>query len=104
MNPARILTVCMAAMLAGGSAASDADPAAGKNAPEPAQGIEARVRELTGADAAEYMYARGDTVDFQLGTDPNADELRAEADKGDLRLSIGNFQGEAHLHPRLPPS
>jgi len=48
---------------------------------------------VNGADAPEYMYARGDTVDFQLGTDPNADELRTEAVKGDLRLSIGNFKG-----------
>ena len=56
-----------------------------------------RVKDTTpwvnGADAPEYMYARGDTVDFQLGTDPNADELRTEAVKGDLRLSIGNFKG-----------
>ena len=48
MNPARILTVCMAAMLAGGSAALAADPAAGKNAPAP--GIAAKVQALTGAE------------------------------------------------------
>ena len=45
-----------------------------------------------GADSPEFMYARGDTVDFQLGTDPEADENRAEAAMGDLRLSIGNFR------------
>jgi hypothetical protein len=39
------------------------------------------------------MYVSGDTVDFQLGTDPNADPNRAEAVAGDLRLSIGNFEG-----------
>ena len=49
---------------------------------------------INGADSPEFMYARGDTVDFQLGTDPEADENRAEAAKGDLRLSIGNFRGK----------
>lgn len=39
------------------------------------------------------MYIGGDTVDFQLGTDAHADKTRGEAVKGDLRLSIGNFQG-----------
>jgi len=49
---------------------------------------------INGADSPEFMYARGDTVDFQLGTDPEADENRAEAAKGDLRLSIANFRGK----------
>ena len=48
---------------------------------------------VNGADAPEFMYARGDTVDLQLGTDPNADPKRADPVKGDLRLSIGNLQG-----------
>ena len=39
------------------------------------------------------MYTGGDTVDFQLGTDPKAAKDRREAVLGDLRLSIGNFQG-----------
>jgi hypothetical protein len=39
------------------------------------------------------MYTSGDTVDFQLGTDPAADPKRGQAVRGDLRLSIGNFQG-----------
>jgi hypothetical protein len=47
-----------------------------------------------GADSPEFMYARGDTMDFQLGTDPEADENRAEAAMGDLRLSIGDFRGK----------
>ena len=42
----------------------------------------------------EQMYTSGDTVDFQLGTDPKADKKRDEAVEGDLRLSIGNFQGQ----------
>jgi hypothetical protein len=46
------------------------------------------------ADAAE-MYQGGDTVDFQLGTNPGADKKRAEATLGDLRLSIGNLKGQA---------
>jgi len=49
---------------------------------------------VNSADAPEYMYTRGDTVDLQLGTDPAADRNRTEPVKGDLRLSIGNFRGE----------
>jgi hypothetical protein len=40
------------------------------------------------------MYLGGDTVDLQLGTRPMADAKRSEAAEGDLRLSIGNFQGK----------
>ncbi len=49
---------------------------------------------VNGADAAEFMYARGDTVDFQLGANPAADPKRREAGKGDFRLSIGPFKGK----------
>jgi outer membrane protein assembly factor BamB len=49
---------------------------------------------LNAAQVPEQMYTGGDTVDFQLGTDPKADRKRDEAVKGDLRLSIGNFQGK----------
>jgi hypothetical protein len=49
---------------------------------------------VNGADAPEFMYARGDTVDLQIGTDAAADPKRREPGKGDLRLSIGNFRGE----------
>ena len=49
---------------------------------------------VNGSDAPEFLYARGDTVDLQLGTAPAADPKRAEPVKGDLRLSIGNFQGQ----------
>ncbi len=48
---------------------------------------------INGADDPVGMYARGDTVDFQIGTDPGADPKRRSAVLGDLRLSIGNFQG-----------
>jgi len=48
---------------------------------------------INGADAPEFMYARGDTVDFQLGTDAAANPDRAEPVRGDLRLSIGNLNG-----------
>ena len=41
-----------------------------------------------------HLYFSGDTVDFQLGTDPKADAKRGEAARGDLRLSIGPFQGQ----------
>ena len=47
---------------------------------------------VNGADAPEFMYARGDTVDLQLATDPQAKKDRTEAGPGDLRLSIGPFQ------------
>ena len=49
------------------------------------------------------MYIGGDTVDFQLATDPAADPKRAEAARGDLRLSIGPFQGkpQAVLYRRV---
>jgi len=40
------------------------------------------------------MYAKGDTVDFQLGTDPKADPKRAQAVLGDFRLSIGDPLGK----------
>ncbi|HEY3322147.1 MAG TPA: PQQ-binding-like beta-propeller repeat protein [Planctomycetota bacterium] len=49
---------------------------------------------VNGADAPEFLYARGDTVDLQLGTDPAAKADRNEAVLGDLRLSIGPFQGK----------
>ncbi|HUT32340.1 MAG TPA: PQQ-binding-like beta-propeller repeat protein [Planctomycetota bacterium] len=48
---------------------------------------------VNGAEAPEFLYAGGDTVDFQLGTDPKADPKRGEAALGDLRLSIGPFKG-----------
>jgi len=49
---------------------------------------------INGASDPVEMYARGDTVDFQIGADPEADPKRDEAVLGDLRLSIGNFQGK----------
>ena len=48
---------------------------------------------VNGAEAPEFLYAHGDTVDFQLGTDPKADPKRGEPVLGDLRLSIGSFRG-----------
>ncbi|MCY3017696.1 MAG: hypothetical protein NTW87_01515 [Planctomycetota bacterium] len=49
---------------------------------------------VNGAKDISQMYAGGDTVDLQLGADPAADPKRDKAAKGDLRLSIGNFQGK----------
>ncbi|HEY3323479.1 MAG TPA: hypothetical protein VGP72_23700 [Planctomycetota bacterium] len=49
---------------------------------------------VNGAKDISQMYAGGDTVDLQLGSDPAADPKRDKAAKGDLRLSIGNFQGK----------
>ncbi len=49
---------------------------------------------LNGADAPEFMYTRGDSVDLQLGTDSAAPKDRKDAALGDLRVSIGPFQGK----------
>jgi hypothetical protein len=49
---------------------------------------------VNGADAPEFLYARGDTVDLQLATDPKADKNRAEGVLGDMRISIGPFGGK----------
>ena len=49
---------------------------------------------VNGASDSAQMYAMGDTVDFQLATDLNADPKRTEAVMGDLRISIGNLKGE----------
>ena len=46
------------------------------------------------AGLPEFLYCKGDTVDFQLGADPKADPNRDKAGPGDLRLSIGNFKGK----------
>jgi hypothetical protein len=58
---------------------------------------------VNGADAAPYLYARGDTVDVQIGTDPGLNPKRSEAGRGDLRLSIGSFKGKptAVLYRRI---
>ena len=49
---------------------------------------------INGATEPAVLYASGDTVDFQIGTDPKADKQRAKPVLGDLRLSIGSFQGK----------
>jgi hypothetical protein len=49
---------------------------------------------VNGADAPEFLYARGDTVDLQLATDPKADPKRNDPGLGDIRISIGPFQGK----------
>jgi len=48
---------------------------------------------VNGADDVAYLYASGDTVDFQVATDAKADPGRDKAVRGDLRISIGNFNG-----------
>ncbi len=48
---------------------------------------------VNGAEVPESMYVGGDTVDFQMATDPKADPKRGQPMLGDLRLSIGNFKG-----------
>jgi len=45
------------------------------------------------AGLPEFLYCKGDAVDFQIGADPKADKNRGEAAAGDLRLVIGNFKG-----------
>ena len=48
-----------------------------------------------GAADVKMMYVGGDTVDFQVGANPQADSKRSDAVEGDMRLSIGPFQGRA---------
>ncbi|MDQ2733004.1 MAG: hypothetical protein M3Y56_15210, partial [Armatimonadota bacterium] len=48
---------------------------------------------VNAATDPSQLYIGGDTVDFQLGTDPKADPKRGEAVLGDLRLSIGSLNG-----------
>ncbi len=40
------------------------------------------------------LFKTGDSVDFQIGTDPGAKANRSKAEKGDLRLLIAPFQGK----------
>ncbi len=49
---------------------------------------------VNGATEAANLYACGDTVDFQLGTNPDADPARRDPVAGDFRLSVGNLQGK----------
>ncbi len=49
---------------------------------------------INAATDEAQLYLHGDTVDLQLGTDATAAVGRGEAGPGDLRLSIGNFQGK----------
>jgi hypothetical protein len=48
---------------------------------------------VNGAKDLSQMYSGGDTVDLQIGADPAANPRRTQAGRGDLRLSIGSFQG-----------
>ncbi len=49
---------------------------------------------INGADAPEFLYARGDTCDLQIGTDPKSPAGRTEAVLGDMRISIGSYQNQ----------
>lgn len=49
---------------------------------------------VNGAEAPEFLYVRGDTVDFQIGSDAKANKGRTDAVLGDMRLSIGSFAGK----------
>ncbi len=48
---------------------------------------------VNGASDPAQMYAMGDTVDFQIGTDRKANG-KGGPSLGDLRLSVGNCQGK----------
>lgn len=56
--------------------------------------VQDRTPWINGAKIDDSLYWGGDTVDFQLGSDPTAAPKRTEAAKGDLRLSIGSLQGK----------
>jgi hypothetical protein len=49
---------------------------------------------VNGATEPAVMYAKGDTVDLQLGLDAKADRARTQPVLGDLRLSIGDPLGK----------
>ena len=49
---------------------------------------------VNGAKDISQIYSTGDTVDLQLGADPNADPNRGKAVAGDIRLAIGNVGGK----------
>ena len=49
---------------------------------------------INGAGDPAEMFGGGDTVDFQLGTDAQADRKRTKPVLGDLRLSIGGHGGK----------
>jgi hypothetical protein len=46
-----------------------------------------------GAGLPEFLYAKGDTVNFQVATDPDVAPERVEPVLSDLRLSVGDFKG-----------
>ncbi len=50
---------------------------------------------VNGATDPVMLYLSGDTADLQIGTNPKADKNRGEAVAGDIRISIGNYQGKA---------
>lgn len=56
--------------------------------------VQDRTPWANGARGADALYWGGDTVDFQLATDPSAPADRGEAVAGDLRLSIGSLAGK----------
>ncbi len=60
---------------------------------------------VNGATDAAQLYVCGDTADFQFGSDSKANSKRAEAAAGDIRISIGNFQGKptAELYRPISP-
>ncbi len=60
---------------------------------------------VNGATSPENLYLGGDTVDFQLGSDPLADKSRSESGPGDLRLSLGRLGGKetAVLYRKVSP-
>lgn len=49
---------------------------------------------VNGAHSADAMYWGGDTVDFQLASNPAASADRHEPVTGDLRISIGSLAGK----------
>lgn len=60
---------------------------------------------VNGAVDPVQMYSNGDTIDLQLSTDAQAASNREEAGANDLRLSIGNFQGQptAVIYRKVSP-
>jgi len=103
MSTGRILIVaCMAAMSVAASAALAAEPAAGKNASAPAQGIEAKVLALTGAETRivwlRHMQWEGDKASVHGGAGFSLIAFDTGG-KGERELVPA---GE-HFNPRISP-
>jgi hypothetical protein len=101
MNPARFLTVGLAAMVAVGNAALAAAPAAGTNAPAP--GIAAQVRALTGAETRIVWLRHKQWETYTGGVDGGVGHSLMAFDTGEAGERELVPEGEIY-NPLISPS